>query len=89
MQPKARALIFKSELAPWFYAFFEEKYRLGYKYKSIDAYLMSFDRFNRERKGRICGTPYSDDVFGAQNNKCHKSLYPSFCRKLSVFDKAN
>lgn len=45
MQPKAKTLIFKSELAPWLYTFFEEKYRLGYKYKSIDSYLMSFDRF--------------------------------------------
>ena len=45
MQPKVKTLIFKSELAPWLYAFFEEKYRLGYKYNGIDTYLMSFDKF--------------------------------------------
>mgnify|MGYP002408159655 CR=1 FL=1 len=45
MQPKTKTLIFKSELAPWLYAFFEEKYRLGYKYRGIDAQLMSFDKF--------------------------------------------
>lgn len=45
MQPKVKTLIFKSELAPWLYTFFEEKYRLGYKYNGIDTYLMSFDKF--------------------------------------------
>lgn len=45
MQPKTKKLTFNSELAPWLYAFFEEKYLLGYKYNSIDTYLMSFDKF--------------------------------------------
>lgn len=45
MQPKPRTLTFQSELAPWLYAFFEEKHRLGYKYNGIDTYLMSFDKF--------------------------------------------
>lgn len=45
MQPKPKELTFNSELAPWLYAFFEEKYRLGYKYKGIDDQLMSFDKF--------------------------------------------
>ncbi|MEG1926828.1 MAG: tyrosine-type recombinase/integrase [Ruthenibacterium sp.] len=45
MQPKSKDLTFNSELAPWLYAFFEEKHRLGYKYKGIDALLMSFDKF--------------------------------------------
>lgn len=45
MQPKSKELIFNSELAPWLYAFFDEKHRLGYKYKGIDTYLMSFDKF--------------------------------------------
>lgn len=45
MQPKSKELTFNSELAPWLYAFFEEKYRLGYKYKSIDDQLMNFDRY--------------------------------------------
>lgn len=45
MQLKTKTLIFKSELAPWLYAFFEEKHRLGYKYKGIDDQLMNFDKF--------------------------------------------
>jgi integrase len=45
MRPKTRILTFNSELAPWLYAFFEEKYRLGYKYTGIDVYLMSLDKF--------------------------------------------
>lgn len=45
MQPKTKKLTFNSELAPWLYAFFEEKHRLGYKYTGIDVYLMSFDKF--------------------------------------------
>lgn len=45
MQPKTKKLTFNSELAPWLYAFFEEKHRLGYKYNGIDTYLMSFDAF--------------------------------------------
>lgn len=45
MQPKSKKLTFNSELAPWLYAFFEEKHRLGYKYKGIDDQLMNFDRF--------------------------------------------
>ena len=45
MQPKAKELAFDSELAPWLYAFFEEKRRLGYKYNGIDVLIMSFDKF--------------------------------------------
>jgi integrase len=45
MQPKTKKLVFKSELAPWFYSFIEEKHRLGYKYAGIDTLLMSFDKF--------------------------------------------
>lgn len=45
MQPKPKELTFSSELAPWLYAFFEEKHRLGYKYTGIDTYLQSFDKF--------------------------------------------
>ncbi len=45
MQPKSKELTFSSGLAPWLYAFFEEKHRLGYKYNGIDTLLMSFDRF--------------------------------------------
>jgi len=55
MQPKTKTLTFKSELAPWLYAFFEEKRRLGYKYNGIDAYLMSFDKFllDKDCKGSL------------------------------------
>jgi len=45
MQTKPRKLTFNSELAPWLYAFFEEKHRLGYKYTGIDALIMSLDKF--------------------------------------------
>ena len=45
MQPKTKELRFHSDLAPWLYAFFEEKHRLGYKYTGIDTELMSFDKF--------------------------------------------
>lgn len=49
MQPKTKTLAFKSELAPWLYAFFEEKYRLGYKYRGIDDQLMNLDKFLLEK----------------------------------------
>jgi integrase len=45
MQPKQTVLDFKSDIAPHLTAFFEEKYRLGYKYRGIDSYLKSFDKF--------------------------------------------
>ena len=45
MLPKTKKLTFNSELAPWLYAFFEEKHRLGYKYTGIDVLLMSLDKF--------------------------------------------
>jgi len=35
MQPKQKKLIFNSELAPWLYAFFDEKYRLGWRIKHL------------------------------------------------------
>lgn len=45
MQPRSKELTFNSALAPWLHAFFDEKQRLGYKYKGIDTLLMSFDKF--------------------------------------------
>lgn len=55
MQPKTKELIFKSELAPWLYAFFQEKHRLGYKYRGIDDQLMNFDKFllGKDCKGSL------------------------------------
>lgn len=59
MQPKVKTLIFQSELAPWLYAFFEEKYHLGYKYNGIDTYLMSFDKF---LLGKDCKSSLSKEL---------------------------
>lgn len=59
MQPKTKKLTFKSELAPWLYAFFEEKHRLGYKYTSIDTYLMSFDKFLLDKD---CKNSLSEEI---------------------------
>jgi integrase len=39
------ALDFKSDIAKLLTLFFEEKYRLGFKYVGIDAYIKSFDKF--------------------------------------------
>jgi len=58
MQPKTKKLVFSSELAPWLYAFFEEKHRLGYKYKGIDGQLMNFDNF---LLGKDCKTSLSKE----------------------------
>lgn len=49
MQPKTKTFTFESSIAPLLTAFFEEKYRLGCKYTSIDVYLKSFDRFLMDR----------------------------------------
>ena len=59
MQPKTKKLTFNSELAPWLYAFFEEKYRLGYKYAGIDALVMSFDKFLMDKD---CKTSLSQEL---------------------------
>ena len=59
MQPKTKKLIFNSELAPWLYAFFEEKHRLGYKYTGIDVLLMSFDKFLMDKD---CKDSLSEEI---------------------------
>lgn len=59
MQSEQKPLNFKSDLAGLLTAFFEEKYRLGCKYTSIDVYIKSFDRF---LVGRDCKESLSKET---------------------------
>ena len=59
MQPKPKIYQFYSQLAPWFESYLEEKHRLGYKCKGIDAYLKSLDTF---LIGRDCNNSLSKEL---------------------------